>query len=408
MSDELVGDLVKMRCNLLIKPFFYITTSLMLIFLYILYYDNKQSKQKSEEETKIMEISSVDGTSDMKYILLWTSPKNIPFVYLGNGRKVFFDRHCSYNNCFVTSDKNHLGDYTKFDVIAFAGPEIVRAPEDYLPDKRSLQQKFVFASLESPDYYPVCSDKLNNFFNWTWTYKVNSDARWGYMIVRDSSNTIIGPNAEMHWLKLSEMDPVSNEFREKLKSKTKAAAWFVSNCNSRNGREIFVNKLNKELKKYELKVDIYGRCGPLKCPREKNNECVKMLEKDYYFYLSFENSFAEDYVTEKLLTSVQNNAVPIVFGAANYTRFMPDGMYLNARELGAVKLAEKMNELIRNPDLYADYFRWRNHYSYHHKSESIETDDYCGFCSMLNEKDLVQKITTYPNFRQWWDTPNRC
>ncbi|XP_046960013.1 alpha-(1,3)-fucosyltransferase C-like [Vanessa cardui] len=403
-----------MRCNLLVKPFFYLSTILMLIFLYISFYNNKQIEQESDDkliselEKKYAEISAEDSIPEMKYILQWTSPNNIPFKYLGKGQKVFIDRHCIYNNCFVTSDRYLLGDYTKFDVIAFAGPEIVHVSRESLPDKRSPHQKFVFASLESPDYYPVCSDNLDNFFNWTWTYKVNSDERWGYMVVRNASNAVVGPNAEMHWIQWSEMDSVCDDFKAKLKTKTKAAAWFVSNCNSRSGREHFVNRLNKELKKYDLNVDIYGRCGPLKCPRDKHKECVKMLEKDYYFYLSFENSFAEDYVTEKLLTSLNNNVVPIVFGAANYTRFMPDGMYLNARELGPVKLAEKMNELILNPDLYADYFRWKNHYSYHHKSESKETDEYCRFCSMLNNKELVQEITTYPNFRQWWDPPNRC
>nr|XP_026487170.1 alpha-(1,3)-fucosyltransferase C-like [Vanessa tameamea] len=415
-----------MRCNLTIKTFFYISTLTMLIFLYLSLKEIKStnlslfnSKIQNEvdsveklvaklEESKVIENFTENDLHKMKYILQWTSSHNVPFVYMGKGQQGFIDRNCSFINCFVTSDRNYLGDYTKFDVIAFAGPEIVRAPKITLPNKRSPHQKFAFASIESPDYYPVCSDNLNNFFNWTWTFKVNSDARWGYMVIRDSNNTIIGPNAEMHWLRLEQMDPVSNEFKEKLKTKTKAAAWFVSNCYSRSGREKYVRQLNEQLKKYKLNVDIYGRCGPLKCSTEKHDECVKMIQTDYYFYLSFENSLAEDYVTEKLLTSLENDAVPIVFGAANYTRFMPDGIYLNARELSAEKLAEKMNDLILNPDLYVEYFRWKNHYSYHRRSESIETDDYCRFCSMLNEQDLVNKITTYPNFRKWWDPPNRC
>ncbi|CAH2106207.1 unnamed protein product [Euphydryas editha] len=87
---------------------------------------------------------------------------------------------------------------------------------------------------------------------------------------------------------------------------------------------------------------------------------------------------------------------------------MPDGIYLNARELGPEKLAEEMNKLILNPDLYADYFRWKNHYSYHTREESVETDDYCRFCSILNDEKLVKKVTTYPNFREWWNPPDRC
>ncbi|CAH2106204.1 unnamed protein product [Euphydryas editha] len=256
----------------------------------------------------------------MKYILQWSSPNNIPFVYMGVGQSGFIQRACTFTNCFVTSDRNFFDDYTKFDVIAFHGPEVGDANWYDLPNKRSPHQKFVFASIESSENYPVCSHVLDNFFNWTWTYKVTSDARWGYMVVRDSNYEVIGPNVEMHWMKKAAMAPVSIEFKEKLKTKTKAAAWFVSNCFSRSRREIFVKKLQEQLNKYKLSIDVYGRCGTLTCSSEKQHECIKMIERDYYFYLSFENSFAEDYVTEKLLYPLKNNAVPIVYGGANYTR----------------------------------------------------------------------------------------
>lgn len=87
---------------------------------------------------------------------------------------------------------------------------------------------------------------------------------------------------------------------------------------------------------------------------------------------------------------------------------MPDGIYLNARDLGPEKLAKKMNELINDPEKYAEYFRWRDHYSYYRRFESLETDDYCSFCTILNREDLVKKTTIYQNFRHWWDPPNRC
>ncbi|CAG9584813.1 unnamed protein product [Danaus chrysippus] len=361
---------------------------------------------ETDEGSKKLELERRAG--GLKYILQWTSPKNVPFVYMGVGRQGYIDRNCTYTNCFVTSDRSYLGGVEKFDVIAFAGPEVIRYSKGMLPNKRSPHQKYAFASIESSHYYPVCSDHLNDFFNWTWTFKTNSDSRWGYMAIRDEDNNLIGPNAIMHWKKLEDMKPVSSELKEKLKSKKKAASWFVSNCFSMSKREDFVKQLSKELEKYNLVVDIYGACGSLKCSTGEHEECLKMIERDYYFYLSFENSFCEDYVTEKLLHALQHNAVPVVFGAANYTRFMPDGIYLNARELGVQKLAEKMNELIKSPDKYVDYFRWQNHYSYHSRADSIETDDYCGFCTMLNNEELVKKESRYLDMKKWWNQPNRC
>lgn len=89
-------------------------------------------------------------------------------------------------------------------------------------------------------------------------------------------------------------------------------------------------------------------------------------------------------------------------------RFMPDGIYLNAKELDVKTLVSKMNEGIKNADKYAEYFRWKNHYSYHRQFESSETDPYCLFCTHLNNEEMVNKTTIYKDFRKWWDPPGRC
>ncbi|GBP87641.1 Alpha-(1,3)-fucosyltransferase C [Eumeta japonica] len=327
---------------------------------------------------------------------------------MGNGPSGFIERKCPFVNCYVTGDANLLGDYTKFDVLAFLGPEIVRAPRSSLPVKRSSHQKFVFATIESADNYPVCDRHLDGFFNWTWTYRLDSDARWGYLVVRDRDNNVIGPNKVMHWMKLEDMDPVSDDLKKRLKSKSKAAAWFVSNCYTRSHREDFVGAVRKHLTKYNLTVDVYGQCGPLKCSRDDMSRCLNKIQTDYYFYFSFENSFSEDYVTEKLTYPLQNDAVPVVYGGANYTRFMPDGIYLNAKELGAEELARTMHAIINDPERYYQFFRWQSHYSFHRRQESVETDDYCRFCSMLNDEELVKRTTVYRNFKEWWTPPGKC
>ncbi|XP_059047145.1 alpha-(1,3)-fucosyltransferase C-like [Achroia grisella] len=363
--------------------------------------ENTEVQNATEKTTKIEE-------RNMKYILQWTTPTNVPFVYMGIGQQGFIDRKCSYTNCIVTANRTYLGDVKKFDVIAFAGPEVVRTPLNNLPHERSPEQKFVFTNIESSHYYPVCSNKFDGYFNWTWTFRLDSEARWGYIIVRDADNNIIGPNKIMHWIKFEDMDPVSEEIKTQLKTKTKTAAWFVSNCYSKSRREKYVEDLKGELSKYNLTIDVYGNCGTMKCSRDNEEICDDIVKESYYFYLSFENSFSEDYVTEKLLRGLQSNAIPIVYGGANYTRFMPEGIYLNARELGVEKLAAKMNELINNPEEYAEYFRWKKYYSYHKRAESIDTDDYCGFCSLLNNEEMLHKKSVLQNFRKWWDSPDLC
>lgn len=256
--------------------------------------------------------------SGMKYILLWTPYEFAPFYYFGNGQKAFVDKKCSVINCYVTTDRNYFnGDVTKFDYIFFNGRNIDPLTRSDLPINRSSHQKYVYFNMESADNKPVCNQIYDDFFNLTATYRLDSDIPIPYVQVQNTEGEVIGPDFEIDWIESGSVD--DEEFAAKLKNKTKAVAWFVSNCRSRNHRRDYVIQLQKALDNYGLTVDIYGRCGPLTCPRKQKN-CSTILDRDYFFYLSFENSFSDDYVTEKLLTALQHNVVPIVYGGADYSR----------------------------------------------------------------------------------------
>lgn len=79
------------------------------------------------------------------------------------------------------------------------------------------------------------------------------------------------------------------------KNKTKQVAWFVSNCNPNSNRTNYATELSKH-----ILVDIFGSCGTLECPRSIEDQCFQMLDKEYKFYLAFENAHCVYYITEKL------------------------------------------------------------------------------------------------------------
>lgn len=85
---------------------------------------------------------------------------------------------------------------------------------------------------------------------------------------------------------------------------------------------------------------------------------------------------------------------------------MPDGSYLNARELGVQKLAAQMSHLMHNVEEYSTYFKWQNHYSYQKKGDTVETDDYCGICALLNDEKKINESSVYYNLTQWWNPVN--
>ncbi|CAH2233469.1 jg18755 [Pararge aegeria aegeria] len=291
--------------------------TILIITIYAVFLLFTYNRNLYEIRSQRKDIVSYLNHKEIKYILQWTRRFSAPFDFMGEGNSAFIKNKCKHTNCFVTDDSEYFNEQTDFDAIAFNGRDVIHLWPFQFPAKRSPKQKYIFGAMESPDNFPACDKSLDGFFNWTWTYKLDSDFRWGYITVYDLNGTAVGPKIDMAWPKLN---PITEDLKVKLTSKSKAAAWLVSHCGTKSGREHFVEELQKELVGYGWTLDIYGKCGPLSCQKSGNHSCFKTIENDYYFYLSFENSFSEDYVTEKLLTALNNYAVPIVFGAADYTR----------------------------------------------------------------------------------------
>lgn len=269
---------------------------------------------------KIIENKRTDGkSSNTKYILLWTP---VPYLPYGNFTKgIFENKSCKWKNCLVTEDRNYLNDYTEFDLIFFHGPKLSELLYFYdIPRKRSPNQKYVYGNMESESYNPMCSNIWNDYFNWTWTYRLDSDCVWAHFVVRNSEGNVIGPSREMHWIDFTQTDDIGHRMKIKLITKNKLAAIFLSDCNTMSRREDFLQELDRELIKYHQRVDFFGNCGKHDCPESHMPRCLILLEKHYYFYLAFENSINEDYVTEKVMHALQHNTVPVVFGGANYSR----------------------------------------------------------------------------------------
>ena len=82
---------------------------------------------------------------------------------------------------------------------------------------------------------------------------------------------------------------------------------------------------------------------------DKEERCFEQLASQYKFYISFENSLCDEYVTEKLTRALESNLVPIVMGGVDYKRIAPPNSFINVDDFPTVKaLADYLRYLDRN------------------------------------------------------------
>lgn len=190
--------------------------------------------------------------SDLIYILLRYM---IPVFEEYSGREYFMNQNCSFKNCFLTDNMSILKDIKDYDAILFNAFQVFLKPrEEVVPLSRSPKQKYIFMSSEPPAMYPVLSD-YDGFFNYTFTYRLESDITWRFFVVKNKTDgKVVAPKKYVKWVEFDDMEPISEDVKRKLDSKNTAVVWLVSHCETPSKREVYVTKLMDELKNYNLSI----------------------------------------------------------------------------------------------------------------------------------------------------------
>lgn len=152
-------------------------------------------------------------------------------------------------------------------------------------------------------------------------------------------------------------------------------------------------------------VDIFGNCGRLKCAWNETHwisqpECYDMIESNYKFYLSFENSICPEYVTEKFFRILQLDLVPVVYGGADYSAIAPPHSYIDARQYTPKELSKYLKKLQRDDNLYAEYFRWKKSYVVEAGVEQMSRHAFCDLCKKLHQD---QQMKIYENIHEFFN-----
>lgn len=284
--------------------------------------------------TFLEEKENLDNKS--KVILLYTNFFKGPWYLRWKDHS-----HCKYH-CDFTYRKSKL---RIADAVAFHDADM---PGE-MPNRTTSKQIWIYFNLESP--LNSHAPDYRNVFNWTMSYRADAD--------------IFTPYGDFTPLDCDEKQQTQRLYSRRNFSlgKTRMIAWMSSNCRDTFGRFSYVKLLSKY-----VQVHIFGKCGKFACPTSpyslQSSECKQQLKK-YKFYLAFENSFCEDYITEKYWqVALQHEMVPIVMGGGDYRTLAIPGSFINVDDFETIKkLSDYLIYLDSNHEAYNAYFKWKTSYS---------------------------------------------
>ena len=362
--------------------------AISLYFLTIAYFGFYNTWSVIEKQTlpDVINIPFTEAINSTKTILIWDIRNHIDFQVLMDKARM---KRCPVSDCLLTQERT-LAALHDADAVIFNAPPL--KIEDFPVDPhRRPEQRYVFLSPEPPILFADNVEKFNHIFNWTMSYKRDSDIPYLYGDIEPRTTTTAN----------------SLTVNAITKSKTKLVAWFVSHCFTQSRREAYVEQLAKH-----IDMDVYGDCNKqmLQCTQNStthlsDDSCYEMLERDYKFYLAFENSLCVDYVTEKFFQILQRRVIPVVLGHADYSKIAPPNSYIDARRFSPRGLATYLKRLAANDTLYNNFFQWKDRYLVKTRYPDMAERALCHLCEKLHSEGSP---SVYDNLGSHWSGKSQC
>ena len=296
---------------------------------------------------------------------------------------------CAYSQCQVKYS-GHPDVTYEADAILIQSKNIFDLPP---PPRRDKDQVFVLAVR---DAFPTMVHAIHadrkaaarrwlDVFNWTMTYRFDSDIVYPYSFLAKRDNGSIPKDIDH--------DRIYNE-------KDKDVIWLVSHCHTKSKREDYVKELSTV-----INVDIYGGCGKkFSCPKGSggNNieKCDIAFARRYKFILAFENTFYLDYVTEKVFHWFNLDMIIVGRGGTNYSQRFPPDTIIDAADFESAKeLGYYLKTLGSDKNRYTAYLKRKSKY-YSVGNRVTAQMAYCNLCEYLHT--LAAHRNIYTNIANWW------
>ena len=335
----------------------------------------------------------------MNIILFWTFSYYSKPMNLDKQDIATFE--CGEYKCGFTKNRHHL---QKSHVVIF-NPTYSKYLD--LPKWRESWQRWALQVRESPInvlFHPYFDNKIN----WTITYHHDSDISlvWGFHVPEGKydQGPFYLPDNQRQSLQHSRILSDDEDVRSILAKKTHTALWIASNCGVSER-----NNYIKEMRKGGIQIDVFGDCGQID-PCKRNLSCVNELFSKYKFYIAFENSHCEDYITEKLWKALYGNILPIVMGSTieNYKKLLPPNSFLHVNNFTNVQhLVQYIQFLDSNNNAHERYHYWRKRYEVVPLIPDTSNNVnlwVCDLCKKIN--DLSRPA--YKSISSMWSSKKMC
>ena len=367
----------------------------LLVYLSNGQFPNQPLQSNNGEDThKDLSNDDIDGetfTQEKKNIMWYATHRQ---SMISQTRKVDFSK-CVFRDCQINNMVTNR--YTRPTKAFDADAVLVQSKTIFNlspPPRRNQDQVFILAvrdtflrlrtlSLDNSsksDSETEIGRQWLGLFNWTMTYRLDSDIVYTYSNIIERNNM---------------SDLLDKDYDGIFDKKEKDIAWLVSHCKTKSRREDYVNDLMTV-----INVDITGGCGEnASCPKG-DHSCLDDMATKYKFYLAFENTFYADYVSEKLFNWFNRDIVVVVRGGANYSRLVPPGTVIDASDFeSATDLGYFLKQLAADKDRYLSYLKRKDNFYAEYKLVPVQ-EAYCKLCEYLHTLDQHRK--TYDNIRDWW------
>ncbi|KAM3964387.1 4-galactosyl-N-acetylglucosaminide 3-alpha-L-fucosyltransferase 9 [Aphomia sociella] len=306
---------------------------------------------------------------------------------------------CSVTNCKFSGDDDQLDT---------ADAVVVHIQHGLIPKtkNRNDKQRWIFLNDESPLHSfsmakmkPKLSDWAN-VFNWSMTYRSDADVPVPY------GRTV--PLEEPLMFNLLHDTIAAHVPNWEKKRWDVLATILISNCLS--WRMNYLNVLQNF-----IDIEVYGHCSidnKHSCPGHFREDCDILSE--YLFYLTFENSFCRQYISEKIFQNAYaKGAIPVIMGpsAEDCERLLPPNSYLHIDNFDSPKdLAKEMIKISENNETILAFHQWRNNFKVvnEHGYFGSKSYHFCRVCEALNYNDQSLSVYDEDSLKLFLDPKLTC